>query len=57
MESNSVEMRIHISDAAALRVAEQDPTLGLKCRGKIPIKGKVGICRFMYAYVGICRHM
>jgi hypothetical protein len=44
MESNSLSLRVHISDIAARRVAEQDANLVLKCRGQIPIKGKVFVC-------------
>jgi hypothetical protein len=40
MESNSEELRIHCSKAAALLVMQQDPDIELAFRGWISIKGK-----------------
>jgi hypothetical protein len=40
MESNSEELRIHCSEAAALLVMQQDPDIELAFRGWINIKGK-----------------
>jgi hypothetical protein len=40
MESNSEELRIHCSEAAALLVMQQDPGIELAFRGYILIKGK-----------------
>merc|ERR1712188_84645 len=40
MESSSEAGRIHLSTAARKLVAEQDPSMPLRSRGKIPIKGK-----------------
>ncbi len=40
MESNSEVLRIHCSEAAALLVMKQDPSVKMAFRGKIPVKGK-----------------